>query len=187
MAASSRSPLPRPSAGASIDELHRRVLAGDSAACNETASQLLTSVRRHLHARFPRYSSDWLDEATDDAILDYLRNPQRFDSQRGISLHAYVGVAAVRNVLDRHRAESRRREREARFAAETERDRYRPNPALVRCADNALSLIREPGDLRLIDGWARGVWRGGTPENANKRELARILRYLQRRVRRKHC
>ncbi|HEY7285066.1 MAG TPA: response regulator [Vicinamibacterales bacterium] len=99
-----------------IDELHDRLLLGETCVLEGIAKDLLNTIPRMLRRAFPRTSHDILADATEDAVLDYARRPARFDRTRGTSLKGYIYTAAWRNVRDRILSESRRQKYETSYA-----------------------------------------------------------------------
>jgi hypothetical protein len=57
-----------------------------------------------------------LNDAAEDAILDYGRSPARFDPLRGVPLDGFLYMAAWRNAVDLLNAERRRQAREKTYA-----------------------------------------------------------------------
>src|SRR5438874_9018475 len=99
-----------------LGEMHLQLVTGDASVANEIATLALSSLRPQLRHAFPRVGTEILIEACEDAILDYLRCPQRFDVARGVPLAAYLYRASWRNVADKLDAVARRRAREQEFA-----------------------------------------------------------------------
>jgi RNA polymerase sigma-70 factor, ECF subfamily len=82
--------------------LRERLLAHDPIAAEQAASTYLPSVRRHLVSRaFARGIIDeaLINDATVEAVLDYIRHPQKFDPSKS-SLATYLNQASWRDLLN---------------------------------------------------------------------------------------
>lgn len=101
----------------SIAALHEHVLNGSAAAVETITQRLLSMLCQELRRSFPRTPGDIRAEAAEDAILEYLRNPHRFDVSRGVPLERFLFRAAWRNAVNLVRSEKTRSAREARYAA----------------------------------------------------------------------
>ena len=98
--------------------LHARVLRGDTAAFNTLAADLMRVLLRRLRAAFPAVSADIRNDAAEDALMDYGREPSRFDASKGVPIEHFLYVAAWRNVIDALRAQTARQERDRRYHRE---------------------------------------------------------------------
>jgi RNA polymerase sigma-70 factor (ECF subfamily) len=103
----------------SLTDLHARVIDGDLTALEAIAKDVLPRLRCHLHCAFRHIDDDVLQDAAEDAVMDYARSPQRFDASCHESLDRCLYRAAWRNVADSLDADVKRRRREARYATET--------------------------------------------------------------------
>jgi hypothetical protein len=104
-----------------IRSLHERVLREDVSAVNKLAGELLATLRDLLRRRFPHSPEDFLNDAVEDAILDYLKHPERFDLSRGVPLECFLRLPATRNLANLHRSHARRLNRESAYAEESAR------------------------------------------------------------------
>lgn len=109
---------PNDSRGASADsgaaaldkqgrELHHRLVEGDPTAQSQIAETFLAPVRRILASRFSdvqREHPDWIDDATVDAIMAYVRKPSSYDPSK-IPLLGFLAMAARADLLTRLRKE----------------------------------------------------------------------------------
>ncbi|MCL4847473.1 MAG: response regulator [Acidobacteria bacterium] len=77
---------------------------------------LQPAIERALRGACPLADPDHVTDAAVDALLEARRSLARFDPTRGVSFAQWVGLAARRNLLNRLRAERRRRAREDRYA-----------------------------------------------------------------------
>jgi hypothetical protein len=96
--------------------LHQRVLEHDAHALEETAAMLMPLLCRRLQRGFPRVPDEWIIDGVEDAVLEYLWRPERYDVDRGVSLVTFLEIAARCNLIDVMRADERRRHREASYA-----------------------------------------------------------------------
>jgi hypothetical protein len=103
-----------------IAVLHERVLIGHPAAVEALIERLLPILTSLVQRSFPRASEDLVMNGVEDALLEYARAPRKFDPSRGVPLLAFLRLAAVRNVSNLVRGESRRRARERKLAEEAE-------------------------------------------------------------------
>lgn len=87
--------------------LHRRILAGDTAARDELCWVVLPELRRQLTQGAPGLDCHTIEMAIDDALMLYLTKPQKYQPARG-SLLAWLSKIAMNRVLDRLRAVRRR-------------------------------------------------------------------------------
>jgi hypothetical protein len=139
-----------------LHALHERVLGGDPQAVERVGTILLRRVRPIVCAR--RQSTDVAiaEQATQDAVIDYLFQPARFDAKRS-SLLTWVAFAAIRNVDDHKRAETKRRLAETAAARECDRIWL---PQTEERDYELASLLREAvycdADEKFIVGWFAG-------------------------------
>jgi len=105
--------------GVSLTHLHERLVDGDLMALEAIAEDVLPRLRRELRHAFGRTADDVLQDAAEDAVMDYARCPRRFDASSDQSLNRCLYRAAWRNVADSLDADVKRRRREARYSAET--------------------------------------------------------------------
>jgi len=89
------------------DREHRSLVSGDRSSAERLAAALLVNVVAALRRRLPSADHEYLGEAVDDALMDYFRQPGRYDSSRG-TLVNYVANAATRNILNARRGAWRR-------------------------------------------------------------------------------
>lgn len=178
---------------------HTRLLDGDPEAPSQLATKLLRDVPPIVRARW-HGSFDALGEMADDAIVMYLKHPQRFDPHRGV-LPRYVAQAVInrlknwqRHECTQHRAEARVRRTESEFE-----DSLNTRGQLTTRWSELLNLVRSactPIEQELL--WACVDQRGlpdlaaklglqnaprDSQEAAVSRARARIVRRLKRRAR----
>jgi DNA-directed RNA polymerase specialized sigma24 family protein len=87
--------------------LHGRVLVGDAEAADEVAALELPRVRRGLRVRAAREEPEAIETAADDALLEYIRHPAKYDATRGSLQTWLIGIGC--NRLKDLRRERRRR------------------------------------------------------------------------------
>jgi hypothetical protein len=91
------------------------MLAGDPAARERLAEELLAGLRRKLQRAFVHAPDDVVFDAVVDAIMEYIKDPVRFDASRGVPLDRFVQMAARRNLASHMRSEAQRKAREAAY------------------------------------------------------------------------
>ncbi len=152
--------LPSSSAEKNVPEWHEQLLNGSSHVPDQIARWALATLLPRLHQRYPVASSDVINDAAEDALLEYLNCPRRFNPALGVPLGHYLYWNARRNVLDALRAESARRRRETRYADKLARWCYPRDLSsvelthLVRRA--ALNATAVPTERTAILHWLQG-------------------------------
>lgn len=188
---------------ADLPALHQRLRGGDGRAVAPLAEALLPELARRLRRRFPQMDEHLVAEAAEDAFLDYVRRPARFDLGRGVALEEYLFLAACRNVVDRQRSDVRRRVREAEYArrtldeprlteAEAFEIRHDREVLLSRLADSG--VVAGEAELRALrlllngerspEAWAQVLELAGQPPEERRRALRRLKDGLLKRLRR---
>jgi hypothetical protein len=101
---------------ASLAMLHAQVLAGggDSALLAVIVTLRPRLVRR-LRLTFRNAGFDVVDDAIQEAFIDYSLRPSRFRPEREQTLEQFLHMAAWRNVANAVAADSRRRGRELQY------------------------------------------------------------------------
>jgi DNA-binding response OmpR family regulator len=95
---------------ASLRQLHAKAIGGDQSAVDVIVESVEPFLRRSLIAQFARVDRDWIHDAVQDTVLEYRSCPARFDVALGVPLKSFFLLAARRDLLNRIRAERRRRE-----------------------------------------------------------------------------
>lgn len=103
---------------ATIVRLHYRLLEGDTDAAEPMLACLLPHLVNRLQRRFRYSPGDCVIDAVEDALLEYIGRPARFDATRNVPLSAFLLRAAARNLINALESERRRRDREARYATD---------------------------------------------------------------------
>jgi|ERR1700733_9183358 len=101
---------------AELLKLHERILAGDPSASSELFSAIhrpLVGVLLKLYRRSGMGPEDASDLAT-DAVIEYVRQPQRFNPERA-SLYSYLAMCAKGDALNLLQSRHRAREGTKRF------------------------------------------------------------------------
>jgi len=94
--------------GAELIALHRRLLCEDGQALEELTALLLPYLGALLRRTLRPRDADLVNDAAEDALLDYLGNPSIFDPLRGVSLDRFLYVIALRRFWNHLRAARRR-------------------------------------------------------------------------------
>lgn len=102
-------------ANASLCQLHSRLIAGDRTAGDEIAALTLAMLKPRLRRAFPRVAAEIIVDGIEDALVDYVLRPGRFDDARGVPLESFLYRASWCNVADALDAQVRRRSREVDF------------------------------------------------------------------------
>lgn len=154
-------PATSPLAGdaGNFQRLHARTRLGDESAREQILTLALPDLTRRLHQRFRRAPQDLVADAVEDALLDYVSDPSRFDMRRQVPLLAFLLQAAARNLINRLESERRSQNRQIRYASD----------AAARIADRGTSHGLEfwqtlsANDVTTDEGERQAfeLWRGG--------------------------
>jgi DNA-directed RNA polymerase specialized sigma24 family protein len=90
-------------------------MAGDPEASETLSSIALPRLRGFLRAAFRLTNPDLINDAAEDAILEYLQDPGRFNPSMAVSLDRFLYVIAKRRLANRVRGERRRLARAANY------------------------------------------------------------------------
>lgn len=92
--------------------IHRRLAANDPTASAELAEAVLGALVKTVERRVPHCrDSDLVFDAAEDALVDYMKNPGKFDPTKQ-SLRSYLSMAATRDLLNSVAKRQRRSARE---------------------------------------------------------------------------
>jgi DNA-directed RNA polymerase specialized sigma24 family protein len=139
-----------------LHELHELVLRGDPSAADRVGTILIRRVKPIVCARRRGGDAATAEQATLDAVLDYLFRPTRFDSKRS-SLLTWIAFAAIRNVDDHRRAETKRRAAEAAAARDWDRARQlQTEESDYELASLLRGAVRCDEDEEFILAWLSG-------------------------------
>lgn len=175
-----------------LHALHDQVLRGDPLAADCVATTLIRRVKSIVCARRRGADVATSEQAILDAVADYLIQPARFDPTRS-SLLTWTAMAAIRNIDDYRRAETRRNVAEAAAAREWDRVRSQ-NTGGPR--HNLASLLRSvrlrDADKDFVVAWLTGrtgklaeiLGVSGLPEPSQKRAVGRAKERLRLRLKR---
>lgn len=184
------------------DELswHQRLLQGDrdvvDTAFRHLLPLLLTAVRRAFSRTDPALVAD----AVEDALMEYARQPERFQPSRGVPLTAFLRLAALRNASNLVRGESRRLARERRLVG----DPTSPLAGQLQTAsvyhvqsaalETALAQAVRPDERVAVALWLAGERRttivatalgaGGLPLIDQRRAVKQLKERIRRRLER---
>jgi len=100
--------------------LHLRISFGVECAQGALARRLLggAGLRARLGAQWPHGDEQFVDEALETAVLDYLYRPGGFDPSRGKTLPNFLLLIAQRRMANLGRSEDRERQKLQRMLAE---------------------------------------------------------------------
>jgi RNA polymerase sigma-70 factor (ECF subfamily) len=126
-------------------ELHERVLRKeeDPVAPADVFQAFMEPLMKVLQCEMACSEDDAHDAAT-DAVLDYLRNPERYDRQQA-RLSTYLTQAAKRNVRDKQRATASRVRNEQGFLSIIEVQAPAPKERLEVSVEARLAVERLEG------------------------------------------
>jgi RNA polymerase sigma-70 factor, ECF subfamily len=88
--------------------LHVKLISGDPTASTQIAEKHLPRLIMDLKRKFPQVEDHAVETAAEDALMNYLLHPNRFDPSR-LPLHNYLRMSArgdLLNVLRRHKVTS---------------------------------------------------------------------------------
>src|SRR5437867_9129391 len=97
-------------------DFHESVVRGNELALGELFSYLQPRLRRQLRCAFGHVSYDLVEDAVEEAIVQYALHPTIFDASRGVSLNRFLYQLSWRNMADSVDAERRRRSREEKYS-----------------------------------------------------------------------
>jgi|SRR5579862_2351673 len=100
-----------------LNRLHHLLLTGDALAREELCGYLLLHVVRILRGRLPTLDLASINDAVEDAVLDYLSRPSNYDPNRA-RIDTFITTVAIRRALNLQRRARRRQAAESSFAAE---------------------------------------------------------------------
>jgi hypothetical protein len=78
--------------------LHARVVQGDELAAQTIVIELRPFLQRSLHRSFTAAPRDDIVDAVVDALVDYIRRPDRFDPSGAASHRAFPKCSVARGV-----------------------------------------------------------------------------------------
>ncbi|GHG84856.1 sigma-70 family RNA polymerase sigma factor [Comamonas sp. JC664] len=126
--------------------LHARILRKDPVASKEVYLAFMDPISRVLQHELHCLPDDAYDSAV-DAVLVYLRAPERYDDRKRLS--TYLTHIAKRRAVDRKRSSQARTLREEKFVGKFELGRPNPKETMERSVE-ARDTVRmlEQSDLR---------------------------------------
>ena len=137
--------------------LHESLVSGDLEARNRAAAILLNIVVVRLSRRQPHLDPHLIHEAVEDAILNYLNDPRRYDPTRA-ALITFICMVAFRNVIDLLRKSTTRRRYENEVASLTSTivNGRQDERSLVRLKSLYSQLARTDAERRFVTARANG-------------------------------
>jgi hypothetical protein len=144
-----------------LEQLHERVLSGESSAREALAAEVLPLLRRYLVRSWRRVPVEMALDAATDAVMEYLAEPRRFDTCRGVPLGAFLRLMAYRNLQDAFRRHHRRHSLllEWRDALIQRRSHHNPDgydAAKPRMLRDAFVQVCNPMEMRAVEVWMDG-------------------------------
>jgi hypothetical protein len=182
--------------------LHALLLSGDATAGEAITVEMMPLLERWLRRSFRNAARDAIVDAVEDALIEYIARPQRFDPERGVPLHAYLRLAAARNLQNRLRSDARRAVREQQYAADLERQSTSKQvPELAPLSKRSAILTCERAEVAAARAWLHGERRteplakllgvsnlaDGERRRAVKQFKDRLLKRIERLQRQKHA
>jgi hypothetical protein len=179
---------------------HTRLLDSDPAAPRQLAAMLLRDVPPRVRARTHGWHSDAIGQAIDDAVVNYLKHPERFDPHLAELPH-YIAQAATNRLKNWQRHESTQHRAETTAARTTSElvdplstpdqppDRWPDLLNLMRnvCTPLEQELLVASLDRRPLSELAAKLGlQDASPDVQNaavRRAIARIVRRLKRHAR----
>ncbi len=92
-----------------LDDLHQRIIAGSRSASRDLFIAALGPLTAFLAKSHPALRNDEAHDLATDAVVLYLKNPNRCDLGRA-SLWTYLCMVAGADAVDQFRTEARRRQ-----------------------------------------------------------------------------
>jgi RNA polymerase sigma-70 factor, ECF subfamily len=92
-------------------QAHRRLVSGDPTASAEVCKAILGPLVGWLYAKRRTTDKELVRDAATDALVDYIKHPDRWNPKRG-TLVSYICMAADRDLLNALEKANRRKSRE---------------------------------------------------------------------------
>jgi RNA polymerase sigma-70 factor (ECF subfamily) len=124
-------------------KLHERVLQGDPVVPVDIYRAFMPPILKILESEMSCNPEDAHDSAI-DAVLSYLRTPERYDPHRA-RLSTYLTQAAKKRAMDRRRSTEARSRREHDFAGVVEVQARPPKEVLEKFVEARLAAQRLDG------------------------------------------
>jgi hypothetical protein len=185
-----------------IAVLHERILIGHPEAVEALIERLLPILTALVQRSFPRASEDLVVDGVEDALLEYAKAPQKFDRSRGVPLLVFLRLAAVRNVSNLVRGDSRRRALERKLAEQAQPAGWTmpldqsdsSDDGLTDSIQAVLATSTDPEEQAVVALWLKGERRadplgralgiGHLPIDEQRRDLKRLKDRLRNRIKR---
>ncbi len=183
-----------------ITRLHERILLGDSGAIDTLVRVFLLDGRRRLRWRFPHADPQQVEQAVEDAILHYIRNPAEFNAACGTSLSSFLALTAWRRLANAVKSEGRRKRREAMYASSKMIERNSPIEVIELHRTVVDRLLEREADLPMraaLSAWLEGnrstapfaglpCWLGLQPRELAREVKRRKDRFVKQALRQRH-
>ncbi|NTX01826.1 RNA polymerase sigma factor [Myxococcus sp. CA040A] len=181
------------------EALHAKILQKDVTAPAEVHRAFMDVIIHVLDREVPCRHREVAHDSAIDAVLHYLKAPERFDPHRG-RLSTYLTQIAKKRALDRRRTLEKRELREQKYAGEFELVARSPKEALEATVEARLLMDRlessglvpeEQAFLRLVlqgegstERLAVALGLGPLPEDERRRQVKRHRDRLMKRLQR---
>lgn len=122
-------------------ETHQRLISGDPTAPAQLCKTILPALVAWLSAKRRTTDKELVRDAATDALVDYIKHPDRWNSDRG-TLISYICMAADRDLLNALEKANRRHSREI-LIADVEEEYFDRNVSLEaeKLSDSFDSLL----------------------------------------------
>jgi RNA polymerase sigma-70 factor (ECF subfamily) len=122
-------------------EAHGRLVSGDPTAPAQLCKAILAPLAAWLYAKRRTTDKELVRDAATDALVDYIKHPNRWNSERG-TLVSYICMAADRDLLNALEKANRRSSREI-LTADVEEEHFDRNVSLEeeKLSDSSDSLL----------------------------------------------
>lgn len=142
-------------------QIHERLLAGDPIAPAELAEEALDALVEELRMRYPRLKdADLPADAATDALMDYIKRPEQFDSEKR-GLWGFLVMAAQRDLQNVLARSGRRNQKEISLNhveveamagnKETEEEKAGARIDAERMRGRIAELFEDPIDQKLVE------------------------------------
>jgi hypothetical protein len=184
---------------AAFNALHERIVVGDGAAREELAARMLPWLRGRCRAGFRHAGDEIVNDAAEDAILQYLAHPERFDPSKGVPLDRFLHVVAWRRLANQVRNAAAKGRRDAAHAALVMPNEVGQVSGYTSDRDETVTMSRilaavtDPRERGALLGWiagdadvvlAKALGTDGLPAGEQSREVKRFKDRIRRRLRR---
>jgi RNA polymerase sigma-70 factor (ECF subfamily) len=149
-----------------VRDLHARLVAGDRVASSDLAELVLPELVARLRHRWPRAGADAVHDAAVQVLVDYLREPERYDPSRS-NLVSWLQMQAHGDLTNDYRSPKRsfHQRRVTLMRDDVEGEGFARNLRLMRSDDYPSDIERDALDKAL----------GALVDDRDRRLLALLL------------